>query len=196
VNAALHDNAKKIARLDESAQKVVITAPMPPGRVVVQAFYELPFDGETLDFRQLLPIETTRMAFAVENAPGVTIGGPSFQSQELRDHAGTQTLVFALAPSRSGQPVEFTIYNLPHRDKRLKLAAVGLTGIIVLWALVALFSERSHHTKVRQQRESLLDRIVALDQRKAGGDINSAQHRRDRNALLAQLRQIWKASGP
>ncbi|MBK8482651.1 MAG: hypothetical protein IPL40_16055 [Proteobacteria bacterium] len=196
LRAALSEETERVARLDERAAAIVLRGPLPPGQLVLQASYELPYDGATLEFRQHLPLGSARSLLALAEAPGVELSGPNLEMREVRRHQGVAMQLFSLSPVARGKQLELTLRNLPHRAEWPRQLVLGLTVLIALWATAGIIQGRRHAARRAAQRETLLNALAALERRQASGAIDASAYAAERAALIAQARLVWDTALP
>lgn len=196
VGAALSEETQGVARLAEDEATIVVGGALPPGQLVLQASYELPYDGSWLDFRQPLPLGSPRTLLALGEAPGVEVVGPALEARELRRHQGVAMQLFTLAPVARGKSLELTVRNLPHRAEWPRQLVLGLSALIALWAIAGIVQGRRHAARRAALRSSVLEALVALEGRHAAGAVSASAYQRERQALVAQARLVWDAGSP
>ncbi|MBK6846932.1 MAG: hypothetical protein IPG96_05070 [Proteobacteria bacterium] len=196
VGAALSEETQGVARLEGDEATIVVGGPLPPGQLVLQTSYELPYDGSSLDFHQPLPLGSPRTLLALGEAPAVEVVGPALEARELRRHQGVAMQLFTLAPVARGKSLELTVRNLPHRAEWPRQLVLGLSALIALWAIAGIVQGRRHAARRAAQRSSVLEALVALEGRHAAGAVSASAYERERRALVAQARLVWDAGSP
>lgn len=183
----LPEEQRALAAVDEASRSLKVLAPIPPGRLMLRVFFELPYDGAELELRQRFPIASGEMVLRVLKDPGMRVSGPGLAPGVEPVAQGDERL-FALAPARAASTLELTLGNLPHRDRRPVQAALALALALALWAVVAgLLGPRRRRAR-EAQREQLLAQLVQLER---GKKKNAEEVARRRRELLAELRQVW-----
>ena len=127
--------------ISSDKKSIQLTKPLPPGRLPLRFFYELPYTDGVLEFRQGLPLRIERSLFAIDSAD-VKVEGPAYDKPS--DHALSRSNMHphSLNKIGSGQPIEFTISGLPERDYRPRVAVLALGALILCWALFASIRTR------------------------------------------------------
>ncbi|MCC6751858.1 MAG: hypothetical protein IT371_29665 [Deltaproteobacteria bacterium] len=171
---------------------VRVVKPLPPGRLMIEVFYLLRYEGEALDVRQRLPVATAQTLLVVTNSDSVELSGPSVKGRRMEEQGGVKTPVFTLAPARAGTLTEFTISGLPTRNKRLTHVVLGLAGLLLLWGVVAAFGAGHSQGLRSDRREALLKELVELERVAADGSVPPAELEHRRATLKKELAGLWE----
>jgi len=165
---------------------VRLVAPVPPGRLTLRLFYEIPYDGAELDFRQKLPIAAPETVAAVVGNDRVRAFGPALDTGAEPQGSGKERL-FPLRPIKAGELVELTLADLPHRDRRTLYAVLAAAALLALWGVLAASTGPRRAADRRARREKLMQQLVQLQRGKRKGE-KLAQRRRE---IVEELRQVW-----
>ncbi|MCC6752266.1 MAG: hypothetical protein IT371_31755 [Deltaproteobacteria bacterium] len=171
---------------------VRVVKPLPPGRLMIEVFYALRYEGETLDVRQRLPVATAQTLLVVTNSESVQLSGPSVKGHRMEEQGGVKTPVFTLAPARAGTLTEFTVTGLPTRSKRLTHVVLGLAGLLLLWGVVAAFGAGHSQGLRHDRREALLKELLELERVAADGSVPPAELEHRRSTLKKELAGLWE----
>jgi hypothetical protein len=183
----LPEDLRSLAAVDAASSTLKVLAPIPPGRLMLRVFFELPYDGPELELRQRFPIASGELVLRLLKDPGVRVSGPGLTPGVEPVAQGDERL-FPLAPVKAGNALELTLGSLPHRDRRPVQVALAVGLALALWALVAgLLGPRRRRAR-EQQREQLFAQLVQLERSKKKNAEEVARRRRE---LLAELRQVW-----
>jgi hypothetical protein len=185
-SAELPATMRSIARIDGEAGTLRVLAPIPPGQLMIQLFYEIPYQGSELELRQRLPIAAGETVLRLLKDPRVRVVGPSLGKGEPVTNGDER--LFPLAPVKAGGALELTLLGLPHRDRRPVHAAIALASLIALWAIIAGWLGPRRRREREARRELLLGQLVQLER---GKKKNAEEVARRRRELLAELRQVW-----
>jgi hypothetical protein len=186
-NAEVPEEYKQLLTVDREQNQLRVVAPLPPGSLPVRVFYEMPYQGADLDFRQKLPLSSGESVLVVVNSDRVRVLGPSVESAAAARASERKGLQIVLRPVKAGAFLELTLSDLPHRDRRDVYGALGLAGLLALWAVAAAWSAPRSARRREEQREQLLQQLVQLRRSKHRGDPASQR----RKEILEELHRVW-----
>lgn len=141
-NIEVGPSYKEIVTVNKSKNQLTLTRPIPPGRLVVEYLYFVPYTDKALDIIQSMPVRTEPMLAIMTNQSGVELSGPAIKSKRVEHHAGLNAPLYTLSATPAGQPLEFTISNLPVRNRTWTWVTLTIAGVILLWAIGASLKER------------------------------------------------------
>jgi hypothetical protein len=120
--------------------RVTVTGPFAPGQTLVQAAYELPYDGGVARVDQVWPVQLPQLTILVQQLGGLTVRSAQIASSEEMSEQG-QSLIVATGPGiAAGQSLTFEIAGLPHRSPWPRYVALSLAGIIIAAGFFGAFS--------------------------------------------------------
>lgn len=188
-NLELPDELQGLVEADAAHNAVRLRAPVPPGGLPLRVFFEVPFDGATLELRQPMPLALPGPTgvLLVNATRRVQVGGPAVEGQGQLTERG---MSFKVAGVKAGGQLEVTFENLPHRDNRLFIAVLALAGLIALWAVFAATAGPRQAESRRARREKLLAQLVQA-RRSQKGKAKRAKPERQAE-LVQELKQVWE----
>jgi hypothetical protein len=177
--------------LDEPRRRVRLAAPVPPGGLPLRVYFEVPYQGATLDFRQVLPLRQEASAVLLMNGGKAMLSGPAITGTSQPNEGGEGT-VFPVAAAEGGRAVEFTFTGLPRRDRRPLYVALALAGLVALWGLLAALGGPRVAEQRRERREQLLDQLAQLSKKSGGKKSRSRDSKEKREQLRQELIHVWE----
>ena len=182
---------KPYLRLSPDKKEITMIAPLPPGRLTLQYFFEMAYEGSSLEYRQRMPAAAGRTIFIVANSDKVQVTGPAFESRKVEKMGERMATVVTFGAVSAGATLDFTMTNLPSRDDRVIYGVVGASVCVLLWGVIAFIGARRAGDR---RREALLDQLTALEEQREADKIDEEAYQGHRHALLTELRQIWSES--
>lgn len=115
--------------------RVIVTGPFAPGVTRVEAAYELPYRGPTIQLTQVWPATLQQLTLLVEQHGALEIASPQVTARNMVDSNG-QPLIFASGPAiLAGQPLVVDFSGLPHHPTWPQWTALLLGLAIVVWGI-------------------------------------------------------------
>jgi len=194
--ATILEGSSPLARAEGS--RVVVNGPFPPGPTVVQAAYELPYDGSQVTIAQPLPAQLEQLSLVVEK-----VGAMHVESAQMASHgdmpADGKTYLVGNGPAiAAGQALTFTVTGLPYRatwPRTLALVlAVGILGGGV-WVAMSPAADTGVVDKRRKtlqgRRDRLFADLVRLEEQHRAGQVDAQRYATRRRELVDQLERIY-----
>jgi hypothetical protein len=188
--------------------RVRVQGPFPPGETFVQVGYTLPATSGSIEIDQTFPAPLERLAVMVKDTGGARLTSPQIDRQQTMPAGGENYIVgVGDRATAAGQPISLVVSGLPHHSATPRWITLGIAGAIVLLGVLAGWRPRdpqaaaAERKQLLARREKLFQDLLRLeaDQRRGKGD--SAKYANRREALLAELEQVYGAldsedSGP
>ena len=180
--------------------RVRVQGPFPSGDTFVQIGYILPTPSGSAEVKQVFPATLERVVVMVKKAGDARLVSPSLERQQEMP-AGGETYVVGVGDraTPSGQPVALTITGLPHHSAAPRWIALACAGTIVVIGLVAGWRPEAPRTggserkQLIARREKLFQELLRLESENRRGKANPARYAGRREALLAELEQVYGA---
>ena len=185
------------------------TASIPPGSGVYQimVFYNLPYQGNRIDFEQRMPYPVGA-AILITPVGDVKLRGSDVQDMGVRQIQEGAIQVYARESLNAGESIQFTLSGRPGGGPAIAggagdglrqelLIGIGVLGIILLgvglWYYLNFRKpQAASRTEPGQEqiRENLLDSIIALDDLFQSGEISEEDYQKRRKRLKSRLRNV------
>ena len=172
-------------------RRVFLTRPVPPGRLTLQYFFQMPYEHGALEFSQRWPLASGRLIVIIADSSTVRLSGPTMETRRVERMGNDQrpATIFTLQAARAEETVEFTLSRLPTRDTSKTVTVLALAGLILLWGAM-VGGRRRWKDANKTECEALMADLVALERdRQLTPDAEDYASRRA--ALLAQIRPLW-----
>lgn len=173
---------------------------IPPGQHELVVQFALPVDDGHMTFALDTPHGFDQGQLALDKGPGVEVSGVTARARELDGGQSFWVLSDLTAPP--GGKIRFEVSGLPRRPMYMKVGS-WLVGVIVLgligWALAiairgsgaasraAAGADAVRRRELAVQRDRLYEELVALERRRAAGNIDDDEYQRERKNLVARL---------
>lgn len=179
--------------------RVEVKGPFPPGMTLLQFAYTLPYAGDTLSVRQVLPVQLTQLTVAAQKIGAMRLS--STQIAQQRDVASEgQTYVLGQGPTvPPGGAVEFSFSGLPHAARWPRNLALALVVLILAAGAFASVRGRGVETTeparraLQAKRERLFDQLADLEQGQRAGALAPAAYAGRRQQLMTSLERVYAA---
>jgi hypothetical protein len=206
VTFALPEGAEQAALLEGSSplataagQRVDVRGPFPPGVTLVQFAYTMPYSGDAVTIRQVLPAQLTQLTVVAQKNGETRLSSPQLREQREMTSEG-QTYILARGPAlAAGATAEFQFAGLPHaatwpRDLALALAAgILLGGLVVVLRKRGPASAGAQRSRLAGERERLFDELTTLDEDHRLGRISPAAFAARRQQIMSTLESLYAA---
>jgi hypothetical protein len=165
----------------------LLRGPIPPGATDLQIMFLLAYDTNTLDFVQRTPLAWDQVSVVTEKIDGLDVSGSGLERNE-REVQGRPLLIFAGPGVHGGDTITLRMTGLPHADVIWRYLAVVVMGLIVIgFGIYAAGGHtRTRLSQLEQERERLLNELVALEQ-KQGSDKKRDARKEELSAKLAKV---------
>lgn len=177
-------------------RRVTITGPFPPGRIIANVAYHLPYSGPRVRIEQPLPVALSQVSTVVRRFGDLTFSSPQVVSRNEMQSEGQSYYVGGGPGLAAGSTIVFDLGGLPHRPSWPKnvalVLALGVLGIGV-WTIVAAGS-RPEETLVKTlsaRRDQLMGELVKIERQHRGGHGDQRRYAARRRELLSQLERIY-----
>jgi hypothetical protein len=135
--AGIMDGSSKQATVN--GPRITVTGPFAPGTTSVQAGFEMPFSGGSVDIAQRWPAALQQVTVVMPRMGALELSSPQLPSKQNLTNQG-QPLVVATGPAiQSGGTLTFQVSGLPHASTLPRNLALALAGVIMaagIWAAV------------------------------------------------------------
>jgi len=135
--ASLMDGSSKQATV--IGPRITVTGPFAPGATSVQAGFEMPFSGGSVEIAQRWPAALQQVTVVMPRIGAIDLSSPQLPTKQNLMEQG-RPLVVATGPAiASGVTLTFQVSGLPHAatwPRNLALALAGLIMAAGIWAAV------------------------------------------------------------
>ena len=200
----LPDGARGVSILEGSSsqakgegRRVAVTGPFAPGATPVQFAYQVPYSSGDVRISQRLPIPLTATSVAVRKWGAMRVASPQAGAQrEITSNNNRQYIIATGGPIAAAGTLDVEITGLPHHAPWPRYLAVALAVLIAAAGAWLSLGDARSQTESRQKRletrrEQLLTEIVRLEEQHRGGRGDDERYRDRREALVAQLEQVY-----
>jgi len=178
---------------------VVVQGPFAPGRTLVQVASEMPVDSGSLQVTQTFPATFEQLGVIVKKTGGTKLVSPQFSRQQDMTASGETFIAAAGGTVPAGQPIVFTLDDLPHHSWLPRWIALTLAGVLLLGG--AWMSRRDDDNDTRgderkrliARREKLFSDLVRLEHERRNGKVAEPRYLSRREELVAALERIYGA---
>jgi hypothetical protein len=170
---------------------------IPPGTTDLQVAFVLVYHGEGLDITQRTPVALDDFAMVTEKLEGFTIEGNQLQSED-RPLQGRMLVLVRGPGSAAGGEWTVHLHGLPHADPTWRLAAAAVSVLLLIGFGIAAArgnqSTAQARHKLEEQRERLLQELLAFDAKDADGQPGPYRDQRaqKRAELTAKLAKVYR----
>jgi hypothetical protein len=198
VGASLLEGSSPSASV--SGDRVTITGPFAPGVTAVQVGFELRSASSALTLTQRWPAPLERVAVAVEKIGALSLSSPQFDNtSDVRPGDGSVYVMGTGPALPAGGVLTMELSNLPVASRLPSFIALGLAGVIVavgVWlSMSGQPTEQSARTRLVARRDTLLNELARLDQRRrargGGAAIEETRDAGRRQQLVGELERIY-----
>jgi hypothetical protein len=180
--------------------RIEVKGPFPPGASLVQFAYTLPYSGENVTVRQVMPAPLTQLTVIAQKVGGMHLTSPQMTQHGDREADG-QVYILGQGPAvAAGSAVEFSFTGLPHtptwpRDLALALAlAILVAGAFYSVRGVARGSaDVVERRRLEARREKLFAELTELEASQHAGRVDAAHYLQRRQQLIASLERVYAA---
>jgi hypothetical protein len=200
----LPDGARGLSILEGSSpqakgegRRVEVTGPFAPGATSVQFAYQVPYSSGDVRISQRFPIPLTATSLAVRKWGAMRVVSPQAGAQREVTSDNKRTYILATGgPIAAVGTLDVEITGLPHHAPWPRYLAVALAVLIAAGGVWLSLGDVRTQTEARQKkletrREQLLNEIVRLEEQYRGGRGDDERYRDRREALIAQLEQVY-----
>jgi hypothetical protein len=202
----LPGNAEHVAMLEGSSKlataagkRIEVKGPFPPGTTMVQFAYTLPYSGDSLTVRQVMPAPLAQVTVIAQKVGATHLSSPQMTQHGEREANG-QTYILGQGPAvAAGGAVEFAFSGLPHtltwpRNLALSLAVLILLGG-AFYSIAGLpqATGGAERKRLEARREKLFAELTALEESHRAGRVDPAHYTTRRQQLIASLERVYAA---
>jgi hypothetical protein len=117
--------------------RIIVTGPFQPGTTHLQAAYELPYRGPTVQLEQVWPATLQQVTLLVEKHGALEIASPQILGRAVMQ-GQEKEFINATGPAiPAGQKLTVDITGLPHRTLWPRWIALALASGFIVWGLWA-----------------------------------------------------------
>ena len=183
-----------------NATRVRVQGPFAPGETFVQVGYILPVPAGRVELAQKFPARLEQLAVMVKKVGEARLSSPAIDRQQEMP-AGGETYIVAVGDRAiaAGDPIALTIDGLPHHSAAPRWIAMGtaftvaLVATFLAWTPVDPQTRASERKQLVARREKLFQELLRLEADHRRGKVDSTRYASRREALLAELEQIYGA---
>jgi hypothetical protein len=172
----------------------------PPGVVTLAYSYDLPLDGEEVHVDETIPFRTVRFRVMTDAAEGLELSVRGFPPAQIVDAGGGHELIVTeVARTPEEEPLtrlSATLSGIPGPGPVRWLAVVGAFVVAIVgigYATRGTGREAAVKAGVASRKDALLDEVVTLEARLAGGDVGPKFHERRRAEITDELASVLRA---
>ncbi len=195
-------NARNMSVLEGSTgqakadgNKVVVTGPFPPGETPLQIAYRIPYDSDTLEFAQTLPLTMRQSTVIVRKLGNVRVEMPGVRGQREARFENRTYIVVSGDRVDADHQLNIRLRGLPHRAAWPRYTALLLALVITLagvWLAVQPDRGAQDDTDARAlrvRRAGLFDQLVAVE-RRVQSHPDDADLRAKRESLVSEIEDL------
>ncbi len=177
-------------------RRVTISGPFAPGRTLVELGYTIPPSGDSLRIAQRFPAPLAQVSLVVQKVGDLTMMSSAVSEQQTTMNQGRAFIMGNGPGLRAGETITIDLAGLPHVPRWPRALALGIAVLVLAiggWAAArpGVSGAESARGRLEARRKQLLDDVQALDERLRAGRIDAARHAAGREALLAELEQVY-----
>lgn len=193
--AALLEGSSKLATA--AGKRIEVKGPFPPGTTMVQFAYTLPYSGDSVTVRQVMPAQLAQVTVIAQKVGATHLTSPQMTQHGEREANG-QTFILGQGPAvAAGGAVEFAFTGLPHTSIWPRNLALSLAVLILLGG--AFYSVGrlpqaaggAERKRLEARREKLFTELTALEASHRAGRVDSAHYTARRQELIASLERVY-----
>jgi hypothetical protein len=163
--------------------------PIYPGRTDLSFRYRFPYMGSTANFERTIryPVESFRV---LSSEAQVALSSPQLTESTRADIGGRSFQALGGGPFERGATVAISATGLPAQSTpfAFPLWTISAAGALAGLGIVAYAWRKSRTASAvvaPRDEEEIVDRLVALEQAYAGGQLAEADYRESRQSLIA-----------
>ncbi len=196
------DKARNMSVLEGSTgqakadgNKVIVTGPFAPGETPLQIAYRIPYDGDTLEFAQTLPLTMRQSTVIVRKLGNVRVEMPGVRGQREARFENRTYIVVSGDRVDADHQLNIRLRGLPHRAAWPRYTALLLALVITLagvWLAVQPDRGAQDDTDARAlrvRRAGLFDQLVAVE-RRVQSHPDDADLRAKRESLVSEIEDL------
>ncbi len=196
------DNARNLSVLEGSTgqakadgNKVTVTGPFAPGETPLQIAYRIPYDGDTLEFAQTLPLTMRQSTVIVRKLGNVRVEMPGVRGQREARFENRTYIVVSGDRVDADHQLNIRLRGLPHRAAWPRYTALLLAlGITLAGVWLAVQPDRGAQDDtdaraLRVRRAGLFDQLVAVE-RRFQSQPDDADLRAKRESLVSEIEDL------
>ncbi len=196
------DNARNMSVLEGSTgqakadgNRVTVTGPFAPGETPLQIAYRIPYDGDTLEFAQTLPLTMRQSTVIVRKLGNVRVEMPGVRGQREARFENRTYIVVSGDRVDADHQLNIRLRGLPHRAAWPRYTALLLALVITLagvWLAVQPDRGAQDDTDARAlrvRRAGLFDQLVAVE-RRFQSHPDDADLRAKRESLVSEIEDL------
>jgi hypothetical protein len=175
--------------------KVVVSGPFAPGETQLQIAYRIPYNGDTVSFTQIVPLQLRQTTVVARKLGNLRLEVAGLRSQrEARFEGRTYVIATGDKIDANGQ-LDVRLRGLPHRPEWPRYAALLIALAITLTGVwIAVQPDRGGQDDtdaraLRTRRAALFDQLVNVERRWQGHADDDALRPR-REALIAEIEDL------
>lgn len=182
-----------------AGKRVEVKGPFPPGTSLVQFAYTMPYAGDSLTVRQVMPAQLTQLTVIAQKIGAMHLVSPQMTQHGDREAEG-QTYILGQGPAvAAGGAVEFAFTGLPYTATWPRNLALFLAVLILLGGVFysvggsAPQTATAERKRLEVRREKLFGELTALEESHRAGRVDPAHYTARRQQLIAALERIYAA---
>ena len=182
------------------------TVSIPPGSGVypLSVIYQLPYTKNKLDFNQVFDLPVGAVILMTP-ADGFKLKGATVEDQGLQAMPSGEVQIYSASSIPAGETLEFRISGKPGNGlvpepsmittSQLIIYGAGGAGVLLLASGIWLFLRNQRQIEDEEidtydNKEEILDSIIALDDLFSAGEISEGDYKRKRSQLKSQLKSL------
>jgi hypothetical protein len=180
-----------------AGDKVVVSGPFAPGETQLQIAYRISYDGDTVSFSQLVPLQLRQATVVARKLGDMKLEVAGLRSQrEAKFEGRTYVIATGDKVDANGQ-LDVRLRGLPHRSPWPRYAAlffalaITLTGVWIAVQPDRGAQDDTDARTLRTRRATLFDQLVNVERRlttPAGAADPALRERRE--ALVAEIEDL------
>ena len=179
-------------------QRIQVEGPFAPGATMVQFAYTLPYSGDRVTVRQVMPAQLAQVTVIAQKVGNMHLASPQMTQHGDRE-AGGQTYILGQGPAvAAGGAVEFNFSGLPNSPTWPRNLALFLAVAILLGGAFFSLGGRkptvsAERQRLEARREKLFAELTALEDSHRAGRVDPTHYNSRRQQLIASLERIYAA---
>jgi hypothetical protein len=195
--AALLEGSSKLATA--AGKRIEVKGPFPPGTTMVQFAYTMPYSGDSVTVRQVMPAQLAQVTVIAQKLGATHLTSPQMTQHGEREANG-QTFILGQGPAvAAGGAVEFAFSGLPHTVTWPRNLALSL--VVLILVVGAFYSIRrspqaaggTERKRLEARREKLFAELTALEDSHRAGRVDPVHYTARRQQLIASLERVYAA---
>jgi hypothetical protein len=182
-----------------SGRRVQVKGPFAPGRTLVQVASEVPISSGSLELTQVFPATFEQLGIIVKKTGDMKLASAQISRQQDMAASGETFIAAAGGAVSAGQPIVFTLDNLPHHSAAPRWIALSLAGAVLLagaWLTqrpAAADAKSDERKRLISRREKLFADLVRLEHERRDGKVSESRYLARREELVTALERIYGA---